>query len=381
MLAGCADSSPSTDASVLRLDAATGDIEWIESIGAPLFGDALVAFGQIEVPAREICSGAEVDRPAFDLASGESREAYRFASAQVVGGEVLVIDAAAVEVQLRDARTGAVTWASEFPCVPMAEGGTCTLQWIDAGLAADLALVSHNPESSRTILDALAREDGMPLWSVELDGARTASAVRQQAAGSGPALVFVSGNGGPDRILGLDRATGDPAWTVDLASDLGAGLLFPLFSPTVSQGVIVLPGCDETSESGCGLVGLDEATGEPIWRFETSLADRSAVDEGGAYTLAGADLVALDTDSGDVRWRAGLEAPARSFHVAVDGERVYAVLGDDRVVAFDASTGEESWRSGLPDAMSSGLVQLVAADGALFVVGQADISDLLNECD
>lgn len=380
-MAGACDRASSTDASVVRFDAATGERDWDHAIQAPQFGDALVAFGQLEVPGYAACSGDDLGLFAFDLASGESHDARGYAVVDVSGADALVVDADANELRLVDSASDDVRWRSEFPCAVQVEGGTCTLDTIDAGLAGDLALVSHDPETTRTILDALRRDDGSAVWSTSFDGARTASAVRNQAGATGPALVYLNGNGGPDRIVGVDRATGDALWTVELESDLGAGLLYTQFAPTRSGEVVVFPGCDATSESGCGLVAVDRATGDTRWRFDTDLADRSAVDDTGAYTLSGRDLVALESGTGEVRWRVPLDAPAPTFHLAVDGERVYAALADGTVVAFDVGTGAESWRSALPGAISADfLIQMVASHGGLFVVGHADIRDLISAC-
>lgn len=370
-----------TDALVARYESSSGASSWCASMGAPVFGDAVVGLGLVEVPGRALCGQIGYHRFAFDAATGDNRDPTGLAVVDVSGSDTLVVDAEAVEVRMVDSASEEIRWRAEFPCEPKEEGGICTLQWIDAGLAGDLAFVSHNPESSQAILDARARSDGKPLWSITFEGARTASAVHNQPASSGPALVYLNGNGGPDRIVGLDRATGEVQWTVELESSLSAGLLYTQFAPTLSGDVVVFPGCDETSENGCGLVGLDSTTGATLWRFDTSLADRSAVDDSGVYTLSGSDLVALEARTGDVRWRASLQAPAPSFHIAVDGSRVYAVLADGQLLAYDVADGEEVWRSELPADMSTeSVVQMVVADGALYVIGRVDISDLVASC-
>jgi glucose dehydrogenase len=67
-------------------------------------------------------------------------------------------------------------------------------------------------------------------------------------------------------------------------------------------------------------------------------------------TTARGSLVALDADSGRVRWRRAMPAPMVGGALATAGGLVFSGCDDGYLYAFDARTGATAWRGriGLP---------------------------------
>ncbi len=267
-----------------------------------------------------------------------------------------------------------------FPCAPQPEGGICTEDSVDASLAGDLVLASYNPlSSSEAILEARTRDDGSLLWSRTFTDTRKVTAVRHQGRGTTPTLVKVAGNGGPDRLIALDLSTGEDVWAYDLTSVWNQGFAFPSFEPTRVGDVVAFSECSGDGDSGedeCGVVALDADSGAERWRFASDQSDHSAVAESSVFTVAGAELVALDpmtaAADGEARWRASLdESPL--FLPAADGEHVYAIVSGGTLVAFDAATGDIAWEAALPDSIQ-GRRQIVLGGDSIHVIGEGDLS-------
>ena len=96
------------------------------------------------------------------------------------------------------------------------------------------------------------------------------------------------------------------------------------------------------------IYALDPARGTPVWSVETGLdVEVAPVPGTGVVVLTGDDdsggfLVALDSVTGDERWRTALPTTAAVARPTVLGASVYLSLTD--LVAFDVATGVERWR-------------------------------------
>ena len=82
------------------------------------------------------------------------------------------------------------------------------------------------------------------------------------------------------------------------------------------------------------------------WRVETSaLTAQPVISDGTVFAVDGADVRAIDAESGEVRWSVAPDNRAATYWApptVVDGV-AYLGDGDERLRAFDAETGETLW--------------------------------------
>jgi outer membrane protein assembly factor BamB len=109
--------------------------------------------------------------------------------------------------------------------------------------------------------------------------------------------------------------------------------------------------------------------------LESAPTAAAAFDESGAYLpLKSGRFVAVDLDSGTVRWSRDLSSVNAP---AVSGGLVL-VAGDELLSALDAKTGEPQWSVAVPGGFSapplgdSGWVVAVSADGDVFTIRASD---------
>jgi glucose dehydrogenase/plastocyanin len=174
-------------------------------------------------------------------------------------------------------------------------------------------------------------------------------------------MPTVGGNLGNQHYSSLSQVAADtldelaPAWRTHVSAVAPASTrMGQQTTPIVVDGVLYLD-----TPSG-GVIAVDGASGEPIWKWENQTIGMSttrrgvSAGEGRIYTLAGGNnVVALDQETGEEVWVAPAVGPngedlGRVGKVATvysDG-LVYAHAADgDRgaVVALDASDGSYVW--------------------------------------
>lgn len=187
-------------------------------------------------------------------------------------------------------------------------------------------------ESGR--LYALHLDSGRLLWQANLNGFAYIGGVvtaGQAAFSSTPPAAF-------------DLATGRQIWQAQLA---GLGLGGPALNETgdtLFAGVM-----DPASEQG-EVVALDTASGEIRWRAElpanTSLHPLDRLWPAGDVLVApllgqAGPIIGLDMATGAERWRY-LPAPVPRFgNLTVAAGRVWLALEEGQVLALDAGTGQE----------------------------------------
>ncbi|TVQ64385.1 MAG: hypothetical protein EA379_01635 [Phycisphaerales bacterium] len=144
-------------------------------------------------------------------------------------------------------------------------------------------------------------------------------------AASGPWVVCTTGvsrnmrREGDARVHGFDARTGEPLWSVNVAT------LDPVLSDSwvrgpaiIDQGVVVLAAVKQAAQrrlTSVYLVGLDVATGELLWRVllgsagsspfgpSTDVADGAAVHRGVVYRMDTLGVIsAVETATGRLRW-------------------------------------------------------------------------------
>lgn len=175
---------------------------------------------------------------------------------------------------------------------------------------------------------------------------------------------------------GGNPALGSPlgeAWRSSIGA--GSGYRRRLVAPPVSDGRAIFAVDAEGQVSA-----LDAGNGRRVWRFDTTPKDEGELPLGGGLALAdgvlycvtaGAEAMALDPASGEVKWRKPLPAPARGAP-AVAGGRLFVPTIENQVVALKAEDGERLWayRGNPVTAMALGL-PAPAVEGETVVAGLA----------
>ena len=143
-------------------------------------------------------------------------------------------------------------------------------------------------------------------------------------------------------IYGLDAATGELLWRYQTGGE-------PHW-PTVSEGVVYAQWSDGISD---WVAAVNAATGQQLWEYRTgTTGDASTADyppvatDGTVYVLTGGYMDAVDTASGEQRWRYDPGVPFL-YPPAATGRVVYIRSEDSEggyLDALDASTGVRKWR-------------------------------------
>jgi len=158
------------------------------------------------------------------------------------------------------------------------------------------------------------------------------------AQAGGGALHAVGHVEGPTEI-------GKPAWKVDIGS--GAGSYRPLMSEPVA-----VKGRVYAMDSKYRVSAWDAEKGKRVWQTDLKVPGRDgesfgggiAYESGRIYASTGfATVVALDAEDGAVAWRKGTPGPVRAAPLVMDGQ-VYVVSVDNQLIAMDTETGDRRWR-------------------------------------
>lgn len=111
-----------------------------------------------------------------------------------------------------------------------------------------------------------------------------------------------------------------------------------LFHPQADGDVVFAAG-------GSRVVGVDVATGKPVWRNDTGVKLSAGAGVGEGQVLAGGskgELLALDVASGELRWKMALSSEVTGQLLAV-ADTVIARTGDGRVHGLAAADGSSKW--------------------------------------
>jgi outer membrane protein assembly factor BamB len=133
----------------------------------------------------------------------------------------------------------------------------------------------------------------------------------------------------------LSATDGSSQWTAEYSeSDFDRQLCLGS-DITVDTDRIYVPGCD-------GLRALRRSDGKQAWFVGSSLRQGVGVGDGQVYANA-EDLLAIDTDSGDVVWRADTSGDRLTTPAATANGVVFTNRVDGVVTAFDLD-GERRWQ-------------------------------------
>lgn len=148
-----------------------------------------------------------------------------------------------------------------------------------------------------------------------------------------------------DRLVGFASAGGERLFTHRLSASLsgapgatGQGVI----APTLDGRVIAL---DNT-----GTVAWERRIGAPL----SAVASTESVAYVGAATE---ELLAVETDAGEIAWRGRLANTVFARPLVTDG-RVYVGGADYTVRAFDRASGRQLWRDDLSNAVTHGPVRV-----------------------
>lgn len=262
-----------------------------------------------------------------------------------------------------DRQSGKPRWQTELDWVP------------GSGVAGDRAGRRVYVSSIDGLIQALAADDGAPLW----DSAATSEVLVPVSVGQG-SVVVRSADG---RLAALDADDGGERWSV---SNTPPSLTLNGYSQPLLLDNGVLVGLDDGR-----VLALNLDNGREIWESVLSvpsgrteverLVDIDAdirVDDDAIYVVNyQGRLARLEPGRGQIVWSQPLSSTAG---IALVGSRVIAVNEDDEVAAYDKQTGQAAWtqkalrgrRLGEPVVTADGNVLVADFEGYLHLLAADD---------
>lgn len=202
------------------------------------------------------------------------------------------------------------------------------------GDSTDWAQMGRTAAKNGYVPEFGAETEPSVAWKTTVDGSLTTPTVVDDT-------VYVTrgapAEDGPEASLeayALD--TGERRWSRSLDSEFEYNAPFSNHRPVVYDGSAYVTTTDE-------VVSVDLETRDIRWRatMDPFFNHPPTVTDDGPYVTAGTSVVALD-HAGDERWRHTVEGRRRFRVVAVDEYTVYAPF-DGRLLAIDAASGELRW--------------------------------------
>lgn len=216
-------------------------------------------------------------------------------------------------------------------------------------------------------LYAIEPDSGEPRWTRRISsgekGVLTHPAVEDGRVVVGEWTGAISVEAENAGIRAYDAATGEHLWSND-PETRPDGIDRIRDTPAVTSDAVYV-----TSERG-EVHRLDAATGEFVWTHSLDddwLASGVTVTDSVGCLHVDESILALDIDTGDVTWRRSIDRLSSSLRPAAGRGRVYTTVGDE-VWALDSATGERRWRQ--PG--SSGPYTAVAG-GAVYAAGAKSV--------
>lgn len=218
------------------------------------------------------------------------------------------------------------------------------------------------------VLRALDPASGTERWRFETAGAFfSGTGADHSPVLADGTLYAVSGSqsgahGEGFALYALDAATGEKQWSVQQSRPK----FLSLFGVAGGRAFV---GTSDDALSGRGetVRALDAATGEELWTGEVGDSRGAAVTDDAAYVAAASRLDGFDAADGTRRF--GRELPGRVLGPAVGDGVVYAGFRDGRdsaALALDTQSGETRWR------VEGWFVtsMLTGGDGTLYLGGE-----------
>lgn len=226
-----------------------------------------------------------------------------------------------------DAEEGTVEWESEY------------------GISGSPVVIDdlvYTYDWTESLVFALSTADGSVEWETEIESPSTPVIVG--------GTIYLAGD---ETLYGIDADDGSELWTFDHDENVG--------TPTIADGVIYFSGSEST-------VALDADDREILWEWESdnglfgSPGDGLTVLDDTVLLPVGNELLALETEDGEERWRNSVTGNMTLPTVA-DG---LCIIGghDDIVIAYDADTGDTVWEFETEDSVES---HPIVADGTVYI--------------
>ncbi len=163
----------------------------------------------------------------------------------------------------------------------------------------------------------------------------------------------------------------DTAWR----SGIGAG---GGYRKKITAQAVVAGGRVFTMDSDGVVTAYDAATGGRVWRTETQGEEDRSTNVGGGIAVDGdtlyagtgrAEVLALETATGKIRWRKAMTTPVRAAPTIADG-RMFVLTLDNQLQALAVDDGHRLWsyQARAPETGVLGLPAPAYADG-LVVAG------------
>jgi outer membrane protein assembly factor BamB len=158
--------------------------------------------------------------------------------------------------------------------------------------------------------------------------------------------VWPQATGNPTHLMGNLSAspTMNQAWSADLGQ--GGGYRRKILAqPVVANGTVFAMDADATVSA------YNLATGTRLWRTPTVGDDVESTNVGGGlcwengtlYAVNGmSELLALDAAKGAIKWRHGIDVPARSPPTVAEG-RIYLTTIGGKLLALSTDDGHLLW--------------------------------------
>jgi outer membrane protein assembly factor BamB len=168
-----------------------------------------------------------------------------------------------------------------------------------------------------------------------------------------------------------------PAWRASIGE--GGG-----YRQKVTAQPLVAGGRVFTMDSDGVVASFDLANGNRIWRTETQGEKDRSTNVGGGIAVAGGILyattgrgeaLALDGNTGAIRWRKDLDTPGRSAPCIADG-RLFITTLDNRLLSLKAANGERQWTYQAASTATTVLSQSAPAYSDGLVVAGFESGDL-----
>jgi outer membrane protein assembly factor BamB len=218
---------------------------------------------------------------------------------------------------------------------------------------------------------ALNKDDGKRIWKIDLDEALSGG------VGATSRQLFVGSVNG--EVIAIDTATGEEQWRADVKSEI-------LAAPASRANVVAVQAFDGN------IYGLSTEDGSRLWRYDSSrpvLTLRASatpvIRDNTVYAgLSNGRVVALDLNSGQVRWEARIAIPQGDSEIErivdvngsplVMNNEIYAISYQGRLLRMDRSSGRSQWafKASSDGGLSEGFgnVYFTADDGSIFAVNR-----------
>lgn len=237
-----------------------------------------------------------------------------------------------------------------------------------------LLVGSRSPFEDAPLVAAHDPETGTREWRVRgSDG-------RGSPVGADDELAYAVTAAG--EAVAVDHQSGEVPWRTAVGSGDVArpGVVGLAPVPLAAAGRVLVPLSRTDGETADRLTGIDRATGEQVYRhaLPASLAGSPATVDGGTAAVAplvDGTLRRVDPD-GATAWEVDLGAPLSDATAAAG--TVYVGSATEELVAVDTATGEVRWRGRLSNTVFTaprvveGTVYVGAADYYLYAFAAAD---------